>query len=299
MKKILIPGIVLLMFLTSCANFNTKNARISELEAQLDSATQSLNERDSALTGYLNFVSSIEKNLDEIRKRESMLSLDQEDFNVSNKEVRDKMVDDLQMINKLMAENRQKIAKLSVSLKGSKSQITQLKSLVEQLKQNMEEKEVEVQKLNQQVAALTNDNMLLKDLNDSLVAENNSKKEIISDQNEMIESLGNKSSIAYVATGPANELEKKNIIEKEGGILGIGAVEQLRNDLPLDNLQNIDIRNTFSIPINSKKAELVTYHPKDSYKMVRNEEEKKVDKLLILDPQKFWESSRCLVVVTK
>jgi chromosome segregation ATPase len=294
---IIIPGLILIM-LTSC-DYNGKNEKISELQNQLDSASHSLAVRDSVLTGYLDFINSIQKNLNEIRSRESMLNLDKENLAATSEEVRDNMISDIQKINKLMQDNRQKIAVLSVNLKGSKSQIEQLKNLVEQLKQTMEEKEGEIRKLNQQVAMLTNNNHILRDMNDSLANENEAREEMIADQKETIENLGNQSSTAYYAAGPREELEKNNIIEKEGGILGIGAVEQLNNNVELAKLQNIDIRNTFSIPLNSKKAELVTNHPKDSYKIVRNEKDDKIDKLLILDPHKFWASSRCLVVVTK
>jgi chromosome segregation ATPase len=294
---ILIPGIILII-LSSC-DYNVKNDKISELQKQLDSATHSLTVRDSVVTGYLDFVNTIQKNLNEIRSRESMLNLDKEDFSETSQEMRDNMISDLQKINNLMQENRQKIAVLSVNLKGSKTQVDKLRSLIEQLKQAMAEKENEVEKLNQQVAMLTNNNHILRDLNDSLANENEAKEEMISDQKETIESIGNQSSRAYYAAGPREELEKKNIIAKEGGVLGIGAVEQLNTNVELTNLQNIDIRNTFSIPLNTKKAELVTNHPKDSYKIVRNEKDDKIDKLLILDPLKFWASSRCLVVVTR
>ena len=289
-----------MILLTSCIEDNKKDARIAELQSQIDSASHSLSARDSVLSGYLEFAASIENNLNEIRKRESMLSLDREDFNASSKEVRDKMVADLATINKLMDDNRQKIAVLSQKLKGSRDQIDQLRNLVQELKQNMEEREAEVQKLNQQVAELTNDNHTLKIRNDSLFANGMSMKDMIDRQNETITSLGTHSSTAYYAAGPANELEKKNIIAREGGFLGIGAVEHLNDNVELSSLKYIDIRQTFSIPIKSKKAEIITNHPKDSYKLVVDEKDRKIiDQLKILDPQKFWESSKCLVVVTK
>ncbi len=298
MKKTILYPVIILLILSSCSGFNNKE-KISELQTQLDSASRSLTERDSVLTGYLDFVNTIEKNLNEIRNRESMISLNREDFDASSKEVRENMINDLKKINDLMQDNKRKIAVLSVNLRGSRTQVKKLKDLLEELKQTMQEKESEVQKLNQQVAVLTNNNQLLKMSNDSLLSDNQSQNEMINDQKETIKNLGNQTSTAYYATGPAQELEKKNIIEKNGGILGIGAVEQLNDNLTLDKLQNIDTRNTFSIPINSRKAQLITYHPRDSYKMVKNDKDNKVDKLLILDPHKFWASSKCLVVVTK
>jgi hypothetical protein len=61
----------------------------------------------------------------------------------------------------------------------------------------------------------------------------------------------------------------------------------------------VDIRTISTIPVHSKKVELVTKHPTDSYEIVLDEDAKQVDKLVILNPDKFWESSKLLVMVTK
>jgi hypothetical protein len=273
--------------------------KITSLETALDSASRSLSERDSVLTGILEFIDAIERNLNEIRNRESMLSLQPEEFRELPVEFRRQMIDDLQKINELMKENKARIASLTASLKSSKSGNGRLQHLVEELRQNMEAREKELQKLNDEVSYLLENNQLLKSQNDSLIADNNSRKETIAQQYGTIEQLGSESSSAYFAAGTVRELEMKNIIEREGGFLGLGGVEQLKYDLELSNLTHIDIRFTQFIPIHSKKAEVITYHPKDSYQMLRNERDNIVDKIVILDPDKFWESSRCLVVVTK
>ncbi|MEZ4825231.1 MAG: hypothetical protein R3C61_02895 [Bacteroidia bacterium] len=58
----------------------------------------------------------------------------------------------------------------------------------------------------------------------------------------------------------------------------------------------IDITKVSSIPFDSKKAELLTSHPSDSY--VFNQENKKITSLEITNPEKFWKASKYLVVVT-
>ena len=99
--------------------------------------------------------------------------------------------------------------------------------------------------------------------------------------------------------GTSDDLMERNIIEKEGGFIGLGKVERLNSQINIHTLNVLDIREVSSFPLNSKNVELVTEHPQDSYEIVKNEEENKVDKLVIVDPERFWESTKVLVMLTK
>lgn len=298
MKNLFLVQVFVLAVITSCTDFKS-GEKISELETQLDSAAHSLHVRDSILSGYLDFVTSLENRMNEIRKSESMVSLDKENYSTDMLEMRDRILTDIETFDKIMDENREKIQALSSNLKGSKSQVEQLKNLVLELKTNMEKRENEIAEQKVRYDEMTGKLTSLNHMYDSLYADNLDNLEMIRQQKDAIIEIENTSSVGYYATGTLNELKDKNIIEREGGILGIGAVEQLNQNLELTQLQGIDIRNVNSIPINSRKAELITNHPHDSYQLVRNGDKKLVDKLLILDPQKFWASSKCLVVITK
>jgi len=64
-----------------------------------------------------------------------------------------------------------------------------------------------------------------------------------------------------------------------------------------DNFTKIDYTQISTIPVNSKKVELVTTHPDGSYKIEKNND--LVSDILITDPEKFWSASKYLVVLTK
>jgi hypothetical protein len=296
MKRIYLIALVLAL---GVACVDKDKEKVSELEGQLDETVTMLQARDSAMTEYLSFITEIEKNLNEIRERESLISLEEGELQGDNQEQRDQLLRDLQTINALMAENKERIATLSSNLKSSTYQINKLKELVSELQKNIETKSEEVEKLNQQMAFLTEENQILKVQVDSLFAENETKGQTIEDQSEKIKELDDKFHTAYYASGSLEDLTAKSIIEKEGGFLGIGSVRQLNDNLNFSALDSIDIRNTYSIPVHSKKVELVTEHPTDSYEMIIDEENKQVDKLVILDPEKFWASTKCLVMITK
>jgi chromosome segregation ATPase len=296
MKRIYLIAIVLTL---AAACVDKDKEKVSQLEGQLDETVAMLDERDSVMNEYLSFVTEIEKNLNEIRERESLISLEDGELQGDNQEQRAQLLKDLQTINALMAENKERIATLSSSVKSSKYQINKLKELVAELQKNIEVKSEEVEKLNQQMAFLTEENQILKVQVDSLFAENETKGQTIEEQSEKIKELDDKFHTAYYASGSIEDLKAKSIIEKEGGFLGIGSVKQLNQNINLNELDSIDIRNTYSIPVHSKKVELVTEHPSDSYEMIIDEDNKQVDKLVILDPEKFWASTKCLVMITK
>ena len=77
---------------------------------------------------------------------------------------------------------------------------------------------------------------------------------------------------AYVVSGTYKDLKEKGVLVKEGGVLGLGKKESLQENFKDDNLfTQVDITKTKTIPVNSKSAKLVTEHPANSYKMVKDE----------------------------
>ena len=103
-----------------------------------------------------------------------------------------------------------------------------------------------------------------------------------------------KSEPAYLMNGGRTT---KGVITKKGGFIGIGKTEQLKQDFNTDYFTQVDITETQAIDLFSKKANILTSHPSDSYKLEGDDES--VDKLVILDPVRFWSASKYLVVVVE
>ena len=58
----------------------------------------------------------------------------------------------------------------------------------------------------------------------------------------------------------------------------------------------VKISELTEIPLGVKKADIVTLHPSDSYELIG---ENPIEKIVIKDAVKFWETSKYLVVVVK
>ncbi len=288
--KILVASIVVVLFATSC-----EDKEKTALQGKLDSLSTELNNRDGELNEYLGLVSDIESNLKEIKERENIIALENE----TTKDAKEQIVSDLHAINALMAENKEKLNELNNKLKNSNFNLSKFKKLVADLEEKMATKETEIATLSTQVEELTAQNTTLNVRVDSLYAENKTKEDILTNKETIMQDMDEKLHTAYYTAGTSKELASKEIISKEGGLLGIGTVQQFSGKIDNSKFTSLDIREVNTIPLNSKKVEIVTNHPQGSYELVLDEQEKQVDKLVITDPDKFWASSKYLVMVKK
>ncbi|HNV95212.1 MAG TPA: hypothetical protein PKG63_01960, partial [Bacteroidales bacterium] len=118
--------------------------------------------------------------------------------------------------------------------------------------------------------------------------ENAKKMDVIAQKTEEL-------NTAFYVIGSKKELMENKIITKEGGFVGIGKIEKLREDFNKDYFTKIDITSLNEISINASKAKIITSHPNGSYKIEMNG--KKVDKITIIDKKTFWSVSKYLVIV--
>ena len=98
---------------------------------------------------------------------------------------------------------------------------------------------------------------------------------------------------AYYIIGTVKELKEKNIIKREGFL---GTAKDVNNNIDKSLMTKVDITTIKSIPINKKKATVISTHPVSSYKI---EGEKSADRLVILNQAEFWSLSKVLVISVK
>jgi len=143
------------------------------------------------------------------------------------------------------------------------------------LKANLDNKDFEIEQLNETMVAL----------NDTL----NRKVETINTQTYMLNQ-------AFLVSGTYKDLRDKGILYKEGGFLGIGRQESIKDNFDESIFTEVNISELKSIPVNnSRKVKLVTEHPAGSYELVK-EDENTISSIAILDPGEFWKISRYAVV---
>ena len=260
--------------------------RISELEAREQELQHQVQEKDAAFTSFMESVADIDRNLKEIRTREMNIEMTRQEEDLSTEDLIKRINEDIVVIDRLISENKQAVRNLNVRLRRSHQENEQLNTAMVKLKEDLNAK------IKEQEHSLA----LLKDqLNDVQAT----VKTLHADVDRLTRLNEEKTvalNTAYYVIGNYKELKDEQILNKEGGFLGIlGRVEMLRDDFNRNKFTRIDIREQVSFPAEGKKVELVTVHPPDSYKI----EEDGGDKvnLIVSDPDKFWESSKYLVMV--
>jgi hypothetical protein len=291
MKRIvLIVPLIAVAF--SCSQLDLED-KIVALEQENQQLLETTTEKEEALAEFVESFTNIEQNLAEIRERELNIDLSNGDATPSE-DVHQRVADDIAVINDLMIENKKTIEELSAKINKVSRKNSSLRKALESAKQELvaqlEERDVQIANLKDELIAM---DFTVKELNgqiDTLNMTNSSQVQVISEQTTQLHT-------AFYTTGSSKQLVADNILTKDGGFLGLGKSEKLKEDFSASSFNRIDITATTTIPISGTKAELVTNHPSDSY-ILEGDTGEDLERLVILDPDRFWNSSKYLVVVT-
>lgn len=276
----------------SCSQLDLEE-KVVALQQENQELLEASLQKDQSLAEFVESFTYIEQNLAEIRERELSITVSNGDANLTD-DIHQRVAEDIRVINELMVENKQTIEKLNSKINQVSGKNSKLRKALDSAKKELiakiEERDVRIAELKEELHTL---DFTVQELNshvDTLTLAGINQEQVILDQTNQLQT-------AYYTTGTTKELVAENILTKNGGFLGLGKTEMLKDDFDSDKFNKIDITATTTIPINGTKAELVTSHPTDSY-MLEGDDEENVDRLVIIDPHRFWNSSKYLVVVT-
>ncbi len=276
MKKYLI-SVLVLFTLSAC---NQSNLQLTYDER--DSLVSLMNQHDSSLNDFIIAYHKIEQNLDSVSVNQIIINMkstyERDSIRPSEAGIRT----EVSAINMLMHESRRLIAELSEKFNNTNSQSIELNSLITLLKKQVIKKDNELVQLNLKIAALNLKAALLKTSVDNLF-------QTIELQNTTLHK-------AYYVIGSTKELESANIIDRSGGLLGIGRTTTLNGNLDESKFIRVDYTQMGAIPVDSKSIKIITPHPENSFSLDRDKYNI-IRSIEITDPEKFWSASKYLVVI--
>ena len=304
-KRPLIMGVTsaflfLLVIVGGIILFNNRS-QIKLLNQQNSTLNSTLENRDSLVNEMASTFDEIEQNLMFVRnKRDQMVSVPNEGGK-SQKEI---LVADIKLMNEMLEESSKKIEELDKKLKASgidiksfKNKLAQLSKTIaeqdnniQQLRAEVEQRDFKIAEMDTQIVQLTSENAS-KD--DSIEY----KSQVIAEISQTIVEKENEMNEVYFVAGTYGQLADKGVLTKEGGFLGIAKNKAIRDDITENNFAKLDMRNTSQFPLNSKKAQLISEHPDNSYRLV--EQNDKIAYLEIEDPEEFWKLTKYVIVETK
>ena len=260
-----------------------------EAESRSDSLELVVSAKDSLINAVFADINATSENLALIKSRENLITVAGE--SQGGRRPVEEIDNDIKAIDRLLRENRAKIESLQRSaaqLRKANLRIDGLEKMIADMNRQLAEKKAEVEQLRESLVRMGDE---VKSLTEE-VAVRSAEVENLS--GEKVE-LQNQLNTVYYIVGAEKELRDAQIINKQGFI---GRTLTVGRNSNFDSFTMTDSRLLSEVPVGQKKATLVTSHPEGSYELV-TDANKVVEKLIITDPVRFWESSKILIISCK
>lgn len=282
MKRVFVAVSGVCLLLASCVS----RGSAERLESQRDSLARVVDAKDSLIGAVFEDINSISGNLARIKAREHLIAVT--DNGEGGRRPVEEINNDIAAIDRLLQENREKISSLQRSaalLRKANLRIDGLEKMIAGLGEQLDEKRAEIVRLRENLERM---GVEVKTLTDR-VAERSAEVATLSEAKTELEDRLNR---VYYIVGPEKELVEAQIVEKKGFI---GRMLAVSEENSFDGFLQADRRQLTEIPVGHRRATVVTSHPGGSYELV-TDADRVVTKLLITDPEHFWESSKMLVI---
>lgn len=273
---------------TGCENYKDE---LAQMTATRDSLLAVSSTKDKSIEEFIVSFDEIEGNLAEITSKQNAIAVEASDKTEMNVNAKERIQSEIAAIKQLMEESKIQIDELNKKVKNSNFKLGKFEKMIASLNLQIASKDSQMVVLNDQLLAL---NTQVESLNGT-VASLTTKDSVNTD---VIQKQTTKMNTAYIAVGDYKKLRDQQVVTKEGGFLGLGKEEKLSSQLNSEAFKSVDITQITNIPLdNTKEAKLVTVHPSGSYSIEKTND--KVSEIKITDSEKFWSTSKYLVVMTK
>lgn len=292
MKKIFFLILVVPFLFAAC------NGKKSDNDTALQLENDSLRQANAEIRNYyeeiVTYMTEIDADMQAIKNAENFVIEQRNDTGDISASTQSRIKADIELLSQTLQRNRERIAELEKKLNSSLANSSSLKKAIEQykiqiaekdslivgLQASLAERDVRIDELDVAVNNLSSQVADLSDIRDT-------QKNIIAAQDTAI----NEVYYVYAYTDALRE----NKILTGGGLFS--KTEVMKGDFNQDYFTKADRRTLHSIFLESKKVKICTSHPDATYQLVKDGEG--FITLNIIDPDKFWATSRYLVVELK
>ena len=295
LATIIIAGFILVVGIVGGVYvFNQKEAQIEALMVEKGNLNTTMQLKDSVLNDVEVTFAEIEDNLKQIKEKRTQISMVKSEGGKNRKQA---IVDDIKLLDTLLDENNKKMAVLEQKLKKSGLNLKSYEKRLQTLNATIESQTIEIADLKKMVE---DKNVNLAELNTKIGTMDlniKNQADTITYKEKVIVDKLDKLNTAHVALGTFKELKAEGILDRDGGILGVGGSKAIQENFDPKVFTELDIRKTKTIAVNAKKAVVISEHPSSSYSLV--EENGQIAYLQIDNPAEFWRISKYAVIQVK
>jgi predicted nucleic acid-binding Zn-ribbon protein len=274
--------------------YNQKQDEIKALTMEKDGLNQIIQKRDSVVNDMEGIFSEIESNMAFIKEKRSQIATLQTEGGKNKKQL---IVEDVKLMNTMLEESSKKIADLEAKLRASGMNLKAYEKRLQALTETIETQNTEIAQLKKEVegknANIAELDTKVQNLNKNI----QEQTDTISYKQKVIVDKTDKLNTAHFALGTFKKLKEEGIVSREGAVLGLGGGKEVQGNLDPKYFTTVDIRKTKTIPLNVKKAVVISEHPSNSYKLI--EENGQIAYLQIENPDEFWRISKYAVIQVK
>ena len=269
-----ILAILTIVFAVLWINANDKSKDImknnEELKKLYETSTSTINEIQSSLE-------SLEQDLS------GQLFTQKEIPGTSPEERRTKIISSIANMRDQIEADKKKIATLEKQLATSKSQLKGVQEIVNKLKTSISEKEQIMDELQQRLGIL---NETLETERRTSAEEIQKREMTITEKEQQITQQSIEANTIYYVYGTRKELMSKGIMDRKGGLLGIGKVSTVKQNIPVEQFTTMNLleNQQITFPATKKGYSILTNHPATSYKVEKQGDQ---NVLTILDATSF------------
>lgn len=285
--KYLLYSFSLILFLTSCngdpsttdAVDTDQSEEIARLKSENRQLQSQLTEKDSVLNESIMLFNEIEENLAMINLKEDEIRFRSTDVELAE-DGKQWILQEIENINYLREANQKKVSELNKILDNKNTQIEEFKVMITNLMNKIEVQEEEIDMLRTELADLDKEYVELL--------------EAYQEQSQIAAATIRELNRVYYVYGSEKELIANGVIVKEGGFIGIGKKNVLKEGFNEDYFTEIDLTQEDKIEVMGEKVKFITDHPSSSYDVKSNGQNHTIQ---INDPKSFWKVSKYLVIV--
>jgi len=269
-----ILAILTIIFAVLWINANDKSKDImknnEELKKLYETSTSTINEIQSSLE-------SLEQDLS------GQLFTQKEIPGTSPEERRTKIISSIANMRDQIEADKKKIATLEKQLATSKSQLKGVQEIVNKLKASISEKEQIMDELQERLGIL---NETLETERRTSAEEIQKREMTITEKEQQITQQSIEANTIYYVYGTRKELMSKGIMDRKGGLLGIGKVSTVKQNIPVEQFTTMNLleNQQITFPATKKGYSILTNHPATSYKVEKQGDQ---NVLTILDATSF------------